>query len=253
MRKCRTLIVDDEYAARQELRYLLSQFTDIEVVGEATTSREALTLISSIDYHLLFLDIMMPGMSGLELSATIRCLPCNPHIIFVSAYEDYAAEAFDVDAVDYLLKPVEEESLRRVLQKVRQRVGIKDVTAQVHVQAPAIIDRIPAQTTVGKTVLVPTQDIVFLYTEQSRIYIQTHNKKFVTRLTLDELESRLKTLGFFRAHRCYIVNLKNIKEIVPFDKETYNLVLNDVQCSAVPLSRQRAKVLRKSLGLSRFR
>ncbi len=252
MKKCRTLIVDDEYAARQELRYLLSQFTDIEVVGEATNAREALALIRSIDYHLLFLDIMMPGMSGLELSAAIRRLPCNPHIIFVSAYEDYAAEAFDVDAVDYLLKPVEEESLRRILQKVRQRVDVKDVTVQVHVQAPGI-DRIPAQTPAGKMILVPTRDIVFLYTEQSRIYIRTHNKKYVTRLTLDELESRLKPLGFFRAHRCYIVNLKDIKEIVPFAKGTYNLVLNDVQCSAVPLSRHRAKVLRESLGLSRFR
>jgi len=252
VRICKTLIVDDEYAARQELRYLLSQFTDIEVVGEATNAREALALIRSIDYHLLFLDIMMPGMSGLELSTAIRSLPRNPQIIFISAYEDYAAEAFGVDAADYLLKPVEEESLRRALQKVRQRVGIKDVTAQVHVQAPAI-DRIPAQTPVGKTVLVPIRDIVFLYTEQSRIYIQTHNKKFVTRLTLDELESRLKPLGFFRAHRCYIVNLKDIKEIVPFAKGTYNLVLNDVQRSAVPLSRHRAKVLRESLGLRRFR
>ena len=105
--KLKALIIDDEYPARQELRFVLSSFDNIEIVGEATNALEALALIKALDYQVLFLDISMPGMSGLELGAAIQELPKRPYIIFVTAYDEYAFSAFEVNAVDYILKPVE--------------------------------------------------------------------------------------------------------------------------------------------------
>ncbi|MGQ9826131.1 MAG: LytR/AlgR family response regulator transcription factor, partial [Desulfotomaculales bacterium] len=116
--KLKALIVDDEYPARQELRYALNEFSQIEIVGEATNAQEAMALIRALDYQVLFLDISMPGMSGLELGAAIRELPRPPYVIFVTAYDEYAVKAFDVDAVDYLLKPIEISRLKRAVDRV---------------------------------------------------------------------------------------------------------------------------------------
>ena len=116
--KLKALIVDDEYPARQELRFALSGFDNIEIVGEATNAQEALALVKALDYHVLFVDISMPGMSGLELGAAIQELSRQPHIIFVTAYDEYAVRAFEVNAVDYLLKPVEPGRLKKAIDKV---------------------------------------------------------------------------------------------------------------------------------------
>ncbi|HEX3031746.1 MAG TPA: response regulator, partial [Bacillota bacterium] len=123
--KLKALIVDDEYPARKELRFLLQEFDNVEVVGEATNAQEALTLIKALDYSILFLDIQMPGMTGLELGLCIKELPNPPKIIFTSAYDEYAVEAFDVDAVDYLLKPIDEKRLARAIAKIEKKVSVQ--------------------------------------------------------------------------------------------------------------------------------
>ncbi|HHW44314.1 MAG TPA: response regulator, partial [Desulfotomaculum sp.] len=116
--KLKALIVDDEYPARQELRYALGNFENVEIVGEATNAQEALALIKALDYQVLFLDISMPGMNGLELGAAIQELPRQPQVIFVTAYDEYAVQAFEVNAVDYLLKPVDQARLKKAVDKV---------------------------------------------------------------------------------------------------------------------------------------
>ncbi|MDQ7789745.1 MAG: response regulator, partial [Clostridia bacterium] len=116
--KLRALIVDDEYPARQELRYILGKFEDIEIVGEAANASEALALIKALGYSILFLDISMPGMNGLELGAAIQEMEKPPYVIFVTAYDEYALRAFDVNAIDYILKPIEENRLRMAVNKV---------------------------------------------------------------------------------------------------------------------------------------
>src|ERR671911_297253 len=119
--KLRVLIVDDEYPAREELRYLLRSFPEVEVVGEATQTSEALELIRNIDYDLCFLDIKMPGGSGLDLVRELSNVPHSPSVIFITAYPDHAVEAFDLDAVEYLLKPFDESRLARALQRIIER------------------------------------------------------------------------------------------------------------------------------------
>ncbi|WP_031515929.1 LytR/AlgR family response regulator transcription factor [Desulfofalx alkaliphila] len=257
--KLRALIVDDEYPARQELRYLLSGFDNVEIVGEATNANEALALIKALDYHLLFLDISMPGMNGLELGEVIQQLPKRPQVIFVSAYDEHALKAFEVNAVDYILKPVEEQRLRRAVEKVWKACQDCDQDGSAR-QGNAVaerkksntgkeikIDRIPAEK-MGKTMLVDMADIFYAFTEKDYVYIKTNNDKLLTKFTLKELEARLNPAMFFRTHRCYLVNLHKVKEIIPFFNGTYNLLLEDESCSEVPVSRAQAKKLRKILG-----
>ncbi|MFX4262210.1 LytR/AlgR family response regulator transcription factor [Pelotomaculum propionicicum] len=263
--KLKALIIDDEYPARQELRYALSEFENIEIVGEAANAQEALTLIKALDYQVLFLDISMPGMSGLELGAAIQDLPNRPYIIFVTAFDEFAVSAFDVNAVDYILKPVEPKRLKKAIDKVlkltREVAGDavpaglsrEDRTPRVNENGPVHtenllkIDRVPAEKQ-GKTILVSGSDIFYAFTEQDNVYIKTASDKLFTRFTLKELEARLNPQIFFRTHRCYLVNLHKVKEIVPFFNGTYNLIVEDKERSEVPVSRAQAKKLRRILG-----
>jgi len=266
--KLKALIVDDEYSARQELRYALSEFDNVEIVGEATNAQEALTLIKALDYQILFLDISMPGMNGLELGMAIQELPRRPYIIFITAHDEYAVRAFDVDAVDYLLKPVEFTRLKRAVQRVWKltqeltSIAVKVVSGtdneveensdsavlkrELH-STPLRIGRIPAEKK-GKTLLIDEYDVFYAFTEQDYVYLKIFDDKLHTRFTLKELENRLNPAIFFRSHRCYLVNLYKVKEIIPFFNGTYNLLVDDKENSEVPVSRLQAKRLRKILG-----
>ncbi|WP_366922931.1 response regulator [Metallumcola ferriviriculae] len=249
--KLKALIVDDEYPARKELRFLLDQFENVEVVGEATNAREALKLISALNYSVLFLDVEMPGMTGLELSSIIQELPKRPYIIFVTAYEEYAVKAFEVNAVDYLLKPFDEKRLHQAMQKLFKLVEKnKEKEKAVHGSGEehTKLDRLPVEKD-GKTLLIPETEIIYAYTQDDSVFLKTTKDLYVSKYTLKELESRLNSTVFFRTHRCYIVNLGKVQEIIPFFNGTYNLVVNDDHRSKVPVSRNQAKNLKKFLGM----
>ncbi|MBE3572762.1 MAG: response regulator transcription factor [Moorella humiferrea] len=251
--KLKALIVDDEYPARQELRFMLQEFKDIEVVGEATNAREALNLVSALDYTVLFLDINMPGMNGLELSRAIQKRPNPPFIIFVTAYEEYALQAFEVNAVDYLLKPFDEKRLGQAIEKIRRLVEQRQ--QQPHQEAPAAgdgkgrLNRLPVEKD-GKTILLDQNDLIYACTQGDNVYLKTVNEQYLTRFTLKELENRLDPRTFFRCHRCYIVNLTRVREIVPFFNGTYTLIMADKQQSEVPVSRNQARKLKSLLGIN---
>jgi two-component system LytT family response regulator len=264
----KALIVDDEYPARQELRHILSKISDIDVVGEAANGVEAKMLVEAMDYSVLFMDIQMPGMSGLELGELIKGLEHPPAIVYVTAYEDYAVKAFEVDAVDYLLKPFTEERVRLTVEKIRKhfkgRNKLKSAendpaysVAEAEISNKTTIKKdnqninfqiIPAEKQ-GKTLLINESEIVFAYTENDYVYIKTKCEKLLTKFTLKDLENRLSPGCFFRTHRCYIVNLKKVQELVPFFNGTYNLVVADAEKSEVPVSRTQAKKLKKILGM----
>lgn len=247
--KLRALIVDDEYPARQELRYALRRIDEVEIVGEAANAEEALALIKGLDYSILFLDISMPGMNGLELGAAIQDLDNTPFVIFTTAYDEYAVKAFEVNAIDYIMKPIEEKRLRQAVNKVLRATREKEIEEPAPGdELPQInIDCITAEIN-GKTILVNKSDIVYAFTEQDRVYIKTHSEKLTTHFTLKELEARLDPSIFFRTHRCCLVNLRKVREIIPFFSGTYTLVVDDEERTEVPLSRTQAKKLRKVLG-----
>ncbi|MEW6622561.1 MAG: LytTR family transcriptional regulator DNA-binding domain-containing protein [Bacillota bacterium] len=249
--KLKALIVDDEYPARRELRYLLEEFAQVEVVGEATNAAEAQHLINALDYSIIFLDIQMPGVTGIELSRQIKDNPQKPYVIFVTAHEEYALDAFAVDAVDYLLKPVTIQRLREAMAKIESRIA-KTLPAPVkqstYDNQSANLEIIPIESQ-GKTVLLNHTDIVYVNAQNDYCIFKTYDKKFLARFTLKELETRLSSSIFFRCHRSYLVNIKKIREVTPLYNGTLLLAVDDKEKSEVPVSRSQAKQIRQLLGL----
>lgn len=255
--KLKALIVDDELPARKELRFLLDTIPQVEVVGEAATAPEALKLIAALDYSVIFLDVEMPGMNGIELARLLQQHARQPYIIYITAYEEYAVQAFEVNAVDYLLKPFDEKRLGRALEKVRQLeqqrealtpAGLRPAAAAQPEASPPRLARIPAEK-LGKTYLIDEDEVCYAYTEGDIVYLRTRTDKYILRFTLKDLESRLPARKFFRTHRCYLVNLERVQQIVPFFNGTYTLIMDDNKSSEVPVSRNQAKKLRRLLGI----
>lgn len=234
----RVLIVDDEPPARGELRALLRHFPEVQVVGEAASAEEARELIGAVPYDVVFLDIAMPGRSGLELA---RELMANggPRVVFTTAYPEYALEAFDVGASGYLLKPFDEERLGQVLARLRGGAP----------PAPAWVPpRVPAESG-GKTVLLSPSEIVFAYARGEQVYVKLHREHLPCRFTLRDLEMRLRSYGFLRVHRKFLVNLHHVREVVPYFKGAIACVVDDAERTEIPVSRDLSAHVRRLLGL----
>ncbi|MCL4499556.1 MAG: response regulator [Chloroflexi bacterium] len=241
----RTLIVDDEAPARAELRYLLESIDGVKVVGEATNTEEALELVRALSYDAIFIDIQMPGLTGLEAANKLGESPNPPAIIFVTAYSEHAVRAFELDAVDYLVKPIDEDRLMLTINKiVRQRSG----RTQPPQPADIEIERIPVESR-GKTILLPIADIVFVNSKSDLVFAHTADSTYLTRFTLKDLERRLRNKGFFRTHRAYLVNLHHVEEIVPMWGQNYMLRVSCAKQNEVPVSRRRSQKLKSILGM----
>jgi DNA-binding LytR/AlgR family response regulator len=246
----RCLIVDDEAPARAELRYLLTQFDQVQVVGEATNAEEALTLLRSLSYDLVLLDIRMPGGTGLEVAAALRDSPDPPKIIFTTAYPDHAVEAFDLEAVDYLVKPFDAERLGRALDRALSvqpddaEHAPESTTAGRHADP---LGRIPVQHG-DRTVLVDESSIVYATAARGYSYLQLASERVLVTFSLNELERRLGRY-FFRAHRSHLVNLDQVRELIPDFKGSLVLVMNDERRSRVEVSRRKTRELRRLLGM----
>ncbi|MHB1127209.1 MAG: LytR/AlgR family response regulator transcription factor [Bacillota bacterium] len=249
--KLRTLIVDDEYPARQELRLLLGVYADLEIVGEAANGQEALQLIKALDYSVVFLDIDMPGLDGLSVSRMIPELARRPLIIFVTAHEKFALEAFSLEAVDYLLKPISQARLEKTIRKVLQmHNAMNNVPAKVATthEDRRTLGLIPVEDK-GKTFLIEDHKIIYVYASNDYTYIKTQGYRYLTRFTLKELEQRLNPELFFRCHRSYLVNVQKTREVIPLYNGTLILIVDDTEKSEVPVSRTQARVMRQILGL----
>lgn len=251
--KLKALIIDDEEPARQELRYILEEIAGIEIVGEGENAKDALKLLAATECSVVFLDIQMPGMSGIELGEVLKSLKKPPAVIFVTAYEEYALQAFEVDAVDYILKPFESSRIEQAIKKVlsmQKGDGGENKKPEEELSVPAVsLERIPLEYK-GRTLLLAQDDIAYIYTQNEAVYVRTiDDKEYLARFTLKDLEQRLSSDKFFRTHRCYIVNLSRIKEITPYFSGTYTVTLDDKQKTEIPVSRNQARKLKKILGI----
>jgi two-component system LytT family response regulator len=254
--KLRALLVDDECPARNELRYLLQSCEDVQVVGEAANASEALELICNLDYSVIFLDIIMPGFNGVDLAHLLREKLDSPAIIFTTAHEEYAF-AFAVNALDYLLKPIDSKRLEEALMKVRQfkdsltapmRNPLPPVKIEAITTPPKPLEIVPVEQR-GKILLLHQDDIVFIYTDKDNVYIKTQMDSYLTRFTLRELELRLNSNLFFRSHRCYLVNIQRMRELIPYFNGTYTIVADDHERSEIPVSRTKSRILKEMLGI----
>mgnify|MGYP001344534387 CR=1 FL=1 len=233
----KALVVDDEAPARSELRFLLEEAGGIEVVGEASNAPEALQLIKAIPYDVVFLDIDMPGLSGMRLAEVLGTLERQPAIIFVTAHSEHAVKAFEVAATDYLVKPVEIDRLRTAIERLHPTED-----------TPVRIERIPVEKG-GRKLLLQVDDIYYVMAKDDYSYIYTAEERYLSTISLAQLESRLEPQGFFRVHRRFLVNLSQVKEVVPMYGGTMLLTLKDKGGSQVPASRRRVPALKRALGL----
>ena len=253
--KLRALLVDDESPARKELRYLLQPFDDIQVVGEAANAIEAMELIRNLDYSVIFLDIDMPGLNGIDLAGQLRDNDDPPAIIFTTAHEEYAFAAFSVNAADYLLKPIHPKRLEEAVTKVRQLKGAVNPAKKLPIQPkveqtaqPKPLEVIPVEQR-GKTILLRQDEIIYIYTDKDNVYVKTQKDSYLTRFTLRDLELRLNPNLFFRSHRCYLVNIQRMRELIPYFNGTYTVVVDDHERSEIPVSRTQSRKLKEILGL----
>jgi len=234
----KALVVDDEAPARSELRYLLGEAGGVEVVGEAGNAVEALQLIKAIPYDVIFLDIQMPGLSGVQLAEVLSGLSRPPAIIFVTAHSEHAVKAFEVRATDYLVKPVEINRLRSAISRLEPAAE----------QAPPKVERICVEKA-GKKLLINVADILYVMAKDDYSYLYMPTDRYLSTISLAQLEIKLEPVGFFRIHRRYLVNLARVKEVVPMYGGTLLLTLADDAATQIPVSRRRVPALKKALGL----
>jgi two-component system response regulator LytT len=235
----KALVVDDEAPSRSELRFLLAEAGGIEVIGEASNAAEAMQLIKAIPYDVVFLDIEMPGLSGMRLAAALGELERPPAIIFVTAYSEHAVQAFEVEAADYLVKPVEVARLRRAIERL---------SPQAPASGAARVERVPVEKA-GKKLLLSVEEIFHIMAKDDYSYLYTDGERYLSTLSLQDLERKLEPRGFFRVHRRFVVNLEKVKEVVPMYGGTLLLTMKDRAASQVPVSRRRVPSLKKALGL----
>ena len=255
MTRMTAVVADDEQLAREELCFLLSKIDGIEVVAEAGDGPQALDEITRLTPDVAFLDVQMPGLTGFEVARRLLENGTDLAVVFVTAFDHRAIEAFEVNAVDYVLKPVEPGRLEQAVQRVRKRrsepplgdqlaklvrlmSGLKDRRNQIAVK---MTDRI---------VLVQSDDIIYASLAEDSISIVTGQISGSSNYrTLDELQARLDPEVFWRVHRSHLVNINQIKEIVPWFSRNYILRMNDAKATEIPVSRTQTRRLREYLKL----
>lgn len=237
----RAMVVDDEAPARSELVYLLKETGKIETILEAASARDAVEELMDVQIDVIFLDISMPRTSGMDLAAALAKLKNPPAVVFVTAYSEYALEAFGVNAVDYLMKPVETERLMQAIAKVESRVK------PVAPQQPAV-ERIPVVKS-GRKVLVPVDTIRYIEAKDDYSCIYTESERYLSTISLAKLESKLVPHGFFRVHRGYIVNLSYVEDVEVVASGILQLGVMGIPDRKISVSRRRVVALKRALGL----
>jgi len=251
------LIVDDEQLAREELAFLLKAFPSIEVLGSADDGLEALRLIEQEQPDIVFMDVQMPGLNGLEVvRELVNSGEAIPHFIFATAYDQYAVQAFEVNAVDYLLKPIEKERLAVSIERAHKRI---EAPAQEKTQMESLLAEIksglrqPTKVLLknsNRMFLVDAGDIIYAGIQDGMITIaSTHIEGQSNYKTIEELQSNLDPATFWRAHRSYLVNINKIQEVIPWFKSSYQLRMSDKKRTEIPVSRAQTKRLRELFKL----
>ncbi|MGC2367796.1 MAG: LytTR family DNA-binding domain-containing protein [Candidatus Sulfotelmatobacter sp.] len=254
------VIVDDEQLARDELAFLLKSDGDVNVVAQGKNGLEAVSLIKEHNPDLVFLDVQMPGLDGFGVIKKLldKKIPL-PKIVFATAFDQYAVKAFEVNAVDYLLKPFDKKRVAQAVQKARLQQeteslpGEKIDTLMRMLQAPKTQSTKILLKAVGRMFLVDQREICYAWIEEGVISVVTAGPSGMEGhsncRTLEELLSSLDPGLFWRAHRSYLVNINRIREVVPWFKSSYQLRMDDKKQSEIPVSRAQTKRLRELFGL----
>jgi len=243
----RVAIIDDEKLARDRLMGFLRNASDVEVVAQADNGVDAVSVIQTEHPDVAFLDVQMPGLDGFGV---VKALSQPPLIVFATAYDEYAIRAFEVHAADYLLKPISRQRLEETLRRVRERISgqapaveLRALLERIEQHSRRYLDLIPVQR--GRhIVVVPAEQVLWFEVEHRLVYAHIEGDRFMTNFTLKDLEEQLNPACFFRAHKSRLVNLKQVKSIVPSFGGRHKLVMRDQSSSEVELSRAQGRELR---------
>jgi two-component system LytT family response regulator len=244
--KTRAVVVEDEPISRQQLKELLLDVDWIDCVGEAADGRSAVAIIDELQPDLVFLDIEMPEMSGLDVLGSIKH---DPAIVFTTAYDKFAVAAFELEAIDYLLKPFGRDRLRAALDRVRRAVA-SDTDVPVAKRAHEALDHLSGEGTLtrlfvrdrGRIVPVAVQEIERLEADDDYVAVFARHRRYLVYLGMNEFESRLDPARFLRIHRSHIVNLDHVAAMVPFDATRLEIEMKDG--TKLVASRTRSRDLR---------
>jgi two-component system response regulator LytT len=250
------VLVDDEKLASDELAYLLKEFADVEVIATAANGLEAVKLIADLEPDLVFLDVQMPGLDGMGVIEKLRAqgVPL-PYFVMATAYDQYAVEAFRLQALDYLLKPVEKDRLAVAVERAR-----KGIAERAKAAAASPLDSPPAKPSLQRSKLlvksnhrnfiVDAQEVVYATIDDGLITVVAANLEGQSNYrTIEELQSNLDPDMFWRVHRSYLVNIHRIKEVIPWFKSSFQLRMDDKKQTEIPVSRVQTKRLRALLKL----
>ncbi|GAB6086785.1 LytR/AlgR family response regulator transcription factor [Alkaliphilus crotonatoxidans] len=250
------VIIDDEMPARLNLKNLLGQYQDFTIVGEASNGEDALELCREKLPDIVLLDIQLQDMTGFEIAAGLIKLRKPPKIVFVTAYNEYAIDAFEFSAIDYLLKPVDEGRFQKTLQKLREELknSPQHTLSSVHqlLERHLQLEHNNRKITLekdGKLFVLCLKDIIYIETEERNTKVVSKRGEYITTTSMTEWEERLEALGFFRPHRSYLINLDEIDEIVLWFNNSLQVKMRGVDNHHIPISRNKLKEFKELVGL----
>lgn len=252
--KC--ILVDDERLALEEIQYLLQAIPDIEVIGQGRNGPEAIRLVQELEPDLMFLDVQMPGLNGFEVVEQLIKMDILPQVVFVTAFDQYAVKAFEINVVDYLLKPLEKNRLEKAIQRVRHQLESKTVSEQKIRELLSMINTAPPKRAKllikdkNRNILIDSEEIFYATVSDGIVSVASRDLKGETHYrTLEDLQADLDPQTFWRVHRSYLVNINRIKEVIPWFNRTLQLKMNDRQETEIPVSRAHAKRFKDYLKL----
>lgn len=253
------LIVDDEYPAREELKYFITTYSKLHIAGEFSDGIEVLKYLQDHDVAAIFLDINIPMLDGVVLAKSLHRFERPPKIIFVTAYREHAVDAFEINAFDYVLKPYSEARIKAVLQKLEDALAKENAVVET---PPAPVEA-PSEESVStegelkqtvclwqndKIILVHVKDIYYCEANNRTTYVYTKKERYTVNQTISEFYDSLPHPLFFKCHRSYVVNIDKIAEIIPWFNNTYNLALDGMD-EKIPVSRSNVKQFKQLMHL----
>lgn len=239
MKTLKTILIDDERFSREELAYLLSSYDEIEIIGEADSAETGLTLVAKKEPDVVFVDIEMTGLNGIEFAKITSQLKKPPIIVFATAFPNYAVEAFSANATDYILKPFEEKRLSETIDRISLLVKKEIQPPNVLKLAVHIDDRI---------IYIEPDSILYASRNDRDTVIRTVKGNYTSKYTLKELEGKLVGYRFYRTHKSFLVNIHQITEVSAWSTSIYQIRLNGI-AEQIPLSRNYVKELRVLLEM----
>lgn len=238
----KTLVVDDELYSRDELKHLLKTFPTIQIVGEAESGEAAIIKSLQLQPDVVFLDVEMPRINGLKVAKALMELKKAPLVVFATAYPQFAAEAFRYDAVDYLLKPYDEDQLKETIERIEKKFSSYQENDPVKSTGKLAVEAN------GEIFYLEPKDIIYIFRDDKLTKIITKTGEFEMKTPLKDFESRLSTFNFFRIHKSYLVNLEYITKLTPWFNGAYQLQIEG-RDEMLSVSRNYVKTLRIRLEI----